>query len=98
MKRKATGDDDGINSVIRVHPRASVVIIQTPFAPFVHPKLNSGKEFPSVPFAGAPRPPLPFVNIVSANNQRDNGFAVEVKQQAQITLNFNGVNRAPVVR
>ncbi len=45
-----------------------------------------------------PRPqPLPLVNIVGADNQRNNGFAVEVKQQAQITFNFNGVNRAPVI-
>ena len=42
--------------------------IQTPIAPIVHPKMNSGKESvtnaefgmrsdKSVPFAGAPRPP-----------------------------------------
>ena len=45
----------------------------------------------------APSVTLPFVNIVGADNQRNNGFAVEVKQQAQITFNLNGVNRAPVI-
>jgi hypothetical protein len=41
-----------INHIIGVEKIVSSVIhlwltIQTPFAPIVHPKMNSGKEFPS---------------------------------------------------
>jgi hypothetical protein len=39
----------------------------------------------------------PFVKVMRTDNQRDDGFAIQVKQQAQITFNFNGVNRATVV-
>jgi hypothetical protein len=44
--------------------------IQTPFAPIVHPKMNSGNEFPSA-YAALRRDKLPMRNSECRGSQRE---------------------------